>query len=98
MFWVLDSGGRLYAWNLMVNPFGPVAEVGNELGGRLRRDDMSELIDIVLCGDRSRGSLISLCLSGEMAVRQLEATQTRFMNDTEIEKLIQQVNDLTNFI
>ena len=98
LFWVLDSGGRLYEWNLLVNPFGPTKEIEQTLTTRQRSGELSPLVDVVLCGDRSRGSLISLYLNGEMAVQQLSGGDMRGMKEEDIGNLKTKIGELCLFV
>jgi hypothetical protein len=83
---------------LLVNPFGPTKEIEQTLTTRQRSGELSPLVDVVLCGDRSRGSLISLYLNGEMAVQQLSGGDMRGMKEEDIGNLKTKIGELCLFV
>ena len=90
---------RLYTWDLLINAFGPINQIEQtKEGERGRGRESSGLIDVVLCGDRSRGSLVALYVSGEMAIHHLEGGQMSGMNPVAVEQLKEQIGELSSFI
>ncbi len=101
LFWVLDSGGRLHSWDLLINSFGPIGQVDRMTRDRTNNsgnDGSPELLDVVLCRERTRASLVALCRNGEIGVRQLDSTQMRVANDDDIENLKIILNELQGFV
>ena len=55
-------------------------------------------VDVVLCRDRSRASLVSLYDDGDMSMRQLDERTMRNSTEEEISMLIEQIGDLAQYI
>ena len=55
-------------------------------------------VDVVLCRDRSRASLVSLYDDGEMSMRQLNERTMRSSTEEEISMLIEQIGELAQYI
>ena len=99
LFWVLDSGGRLHRWDLLINAFGPIGQVDQmNRDRRAGEGDLPALLDVVLCRERSRASLVALCANGEIAVRTLEGAQMREASDEDITHLRTALSELEGFV
>ena len=55
-------------------------------------------VDVVLCRDRSRASLVSLYDDGDMSMRQLDERTMRNSTEEEISMLIEQIGELAQYI